>query len=181
MTSPFAIELLASWQTCPDPIHDTCLTGALRVTINGTVVADDREYGVAESARALMRTITRDHGPNHRVVNAPYLLSHDCGFPDFACSNFGTTWSVTHRDGLVRLAHVESYSAHPVARGLSFPEADVEIPLADYRTEVLRFADDARNAYFASGERRILDREQQRLYAEFWREYDRLVSSLAEL
>ena len=176
MTSPFEIEILRTWQDCPDPIHDSCLSGALRVTINGTVVADDEGFGVAESARVLLRTIERDHDAANRIMFTSYLLCHDCGFPDFACSNFGTTWVVRHRNGFVHISEVENYNSHPTVRHLRFPGAETDIPLEDYRREVVRFAVEARSAYFASGEREIRDPDERGLYEEFWREFDELLA-----
>jgi hypothetical protein len=177
VSQAFEIKLLRSGQTCSDPIHDTCLAGALRVTINGVVIADDDDYGIADSALALMRTVDRDHNLVDRVIRSRYLLCHDCAFPDLACSNFGTTWTVTHRNGAVHLADVESYTTHPIRRHLTFPDAETDIAEEDYRTEVVRFARQAKDAYFANGPR-IVDPDWRDLYGAFWREYDELLERL---
>lgn len=176
MTRAFEIEILRTSHSCPEPIHDTCLSGHLRVTINGTAVADDDDFAVAVSARALLRTVDRDHDAANPVIHNAYLLSHDCGFPDFACSNFGTTWAVRHGNGVVQILDVESHASAPLVRDLRFPEAEIDVPLEQYRDEVLRFATDARAAYFADGERQIADDEERSLYEGFWAEYDELIA-----
>lgn len=180
MAQPFEIKLLHSGQTCPDPIHDTCLTGALRVTINGVVVADDDDddYGIADSALALMRTVDRDHSLADPVIRSRFLLCHDCAFPDLACSAFGTTWTVTHRDGAIHLAEIESYTTQPIRRHLTFPDAEADVAEEDYRSEVVRFARHAKDAYFADGPR-IVDPDWRDLYDAFWHEYDDLLASHA--
>jgi len=180
MTKGFEIKILRTEQTCPDPIRDTCLAGALRVTINGTVVVDDDDFGVAPSALALLRTIDREHHASSPVIFGSYLLSHDCGFPFFGCGNYGANWAVSHRDGVVHISDVENYTSHPIVRHLRFPSAETDLPLATYRDEVIRFALAARVAYFADGDRQIADADERSDYEAFWREYDDLVPPHAQ-
>ena len=151
------------------------LGGALRVTINGVVVADDEEYGLERSALALLRSIDRDHDASHRV-GFPTLLIHDCGFPWLACPNFGTDWTVRHDGDEVVIGDVRHFDSHPVVRNLTFPAASSRMSRSDYRGPVTRFAVAVREVYFADGDKLVDDAEERRLYEAFWAEFDELLA-----
>lgn len=151
------------------------LGGALRVTINGVVVADDEEYGLERSAMALLRTIDRGHDGSH-PVGFPTLLVHDCGFPWLACSNFGTDWTVRHDGDEVVIGDVRHFDSHPVVRDLTFPGAACRMSRSDYRDPITRFAGAVREMYFADGDKRVVDADERGLYEAFWAEFDELVA-----
>ena len=174
MTSPFEIKILRAGSTAPDPAADPMLGGALRVTINGVVVADDDEFGLERSALGLLRTLDRDHDEVHQV-GFPTLLIHDCGFPFDACSNFLVDWAVRHDGGDVMIADARSASSHPVIRDLAFPGAACRMPLPAYRAPIVAFAASVRDKYFSAGEKRLEEWERP-LDDELWREYDELLA-----
>jgi hypothetical protein len=192
MPASFEIRLLRAGSLSDQPHKDPMLGGAMRVTINGVVIADDDDFGLERSALGLLRTIEEDHdatGPRvqHRIpgreddepmvrAGFPTLLIHDCGFPVGGCSNFYVDWTVRHADDSVHITDVQRFdSLRPT--DLTFPTAACTVPLADYRAEVLRFAQAVRDAYFADGDRLLDDPEDRRMYDAFWAEYNFLLTS----
>ncbi len=179
LAGPFEIKILSAGFAGPDREQDPMLGGALRVTINGVVVADDEEFGLERSALGLLRTIDRDHDASS-PIGFPTLLIHDCGFPWLACSAFGTDWTVRHEGEEVAIGDVLSFDSHPVVRDLTFPGASCRLSLAEYRNPVIRFAIAVRTAYFAGGDKIIDDPELRQFYDDFWEEYDGLLDRHGE-
>ena len=94
-TRPFVLDLLEQHWCGPSPAMDPSQGGRLRVVINGTVVMDGEsdDTGMARSALALSRTLSRDHTREDPV--AEQLVLHDCGFATtlMACG-IGANWWV---------------------------------------------------------------------------------------
>ena len=149
---------------------DLCSHGALRATIGGVVVTrESPDYGISQSALALLRTLSRDHTPQQPVISSGYLLGHGCGFPLWPCPNFGTDWSVNHRESGVQIGDIRDAGAP------SHPEISVTLPFDDYRREVVAFARTAREFYFSADAKRFSDDWDREAYEQFWTEFDALL------
>ena len=170
MTASFELQITRQhWLGEPDDqSHDACSHGGIRAVISGTVVtSDETEYGVSQSALALLRTLERDHSPGDRV-NDGYLLCHGCGYPIvFGCGNFGTDWVVHHEGEEVVLSqprHIDSVTSKDF-------DIQVRVRKADYRRQVVSFAQAARAFYLSVGPRSVQDWEQH-MHDQFWAEFD---------
>lgn len=141
MSVPFKISIEAQHWLGSD---DACY-GTIRAAIDGAVVsdADSDEYGVAQSALQLLRTLDADHeaGGRSSAGNRSRDTANTC---------------TVRRDGdEVVLDHVVHY-------GQSERRFDVtaRLPVADYRRAVAAFAQEAREFYFADGPRQVDEPER---------------------
>jgi len=152
----------------PDQIHDGCSHGGIRAVVGGIVItSDEAEYGISQSALSLLRTLEADHCPAERV-SAGYLLCHGCGYPvSFGCGNFGTDWVVRHEDGGVFL----SQPSHFEPSGETEFDVRVHVPIGHYRTQVVAFAETARDFFSRARPRQVEDWEQD-LHEQFWAEFE---------
>jgi hypothetical protein len=169
MTRPFELTISAQHWLGPG---DPCSHGRIRAVIAGTVVTDmdNDDYGINQSALLLLRTLDEDH-----QLGGDYLLCHGCGYPvHFGCPDFGTDWAVRHHGDTVVLLQPTHYAALHVGRRdrLSETEYDVRalVPAADYRREIVAFARQARDFYFAEGPRQLAEWERE-FHDAFWAEF----------
>ncbi len=181
VTATFELEITDQhWLGEPhEQSHDGCSHGGIRAVIAGTVVtSEDTEYGISQSALSLLRTLEQDHSPAE-PVSGGYLLCHGCGYPShFGCGNFGTDWVVHHDDGMVLLSQPSHFDAQA---GETKFDVRAAVPIADYRRQVLAFAEVARAFYLAAGPRQIEGWEQV-LHHKLWREFDsRLLRPAADV
>lgn len=161
MSELFEITLTAQHWLGPD---DACSHGAVRAVIGGRVVSDagSNEYGIAQSALQLLRTLDADH-----ELGGDYLLTHGCGYPVLlGCSNFGTDWTVRHHGGDVVLGPAIHYGD-----GEHTFDAFARVPMADYRLAVVAFATQARDFYIGDGPRTPEPWEQD-LHEQLWAEFE---------
>jgi hypothetical protein len=149
--------------------YDTCSHGSIRAVIDGTVVTTTAaDYGISQSALALLRTIDQDHVRAFPATGEP-LLCHGCGYPfSFGCSNFGTDWNVEHAGEDVMLHGAIHYDA---TGGFVSHDVRVRLPREAYVREVAKFAQVSRDFYLAA-EPRIVPEGEHAYHVEFWREFD---------
>ena len=152
---------------------DLCSHGAIRLTIGGEVITagdeDAREYGISESALALLRTLEADHSPEQPV--AERLLFHGCGtFLMMGCP-IGVDWAVSHAAEVVRITDVVRYDTVDEFEAVRFYGLAVDVPEGEYRSQVVAFAQSAKQP-FAGVTKNIADDYEQRMYDEFWQEYE---------
>ena len=136
------------------------LGGAVRVTLNGIVVADDDGFGLERSALALLRTIDQDHN-----------ATSDRRVPTEACSNFYVDWTVRHGAGNVHISDARRFDALRPTE-IHFEAATCVMSRAAYRNEVVQFAAQVHEAYFADGDKVIDDPDERQFFDAFWAEYD---------
>lgn len=159
-----------------DDPADLCSHGDIRLEIGGQViVSGEAEPGevadwwtISTSALALLRTLESDHSPDRRVADR--LILH-CGMIDMLTCPIGIDWSVRHLGGRVRLHEVVRYDTVDEAEAVRFPGLEVEVAVDEYRLEVVAFAEKAKQPFVGS-EKTPGDDYEQRVYEEFWREYD---------
>jgi hypothetical protein len=159
----FRLEILEQrWGSA----HDYSAHGRVRATIGGVVVtSDDPNYGITQSALALLRTVENDRVEIDSARGVPFdsgfLLCHDCGYPiSFGCSNFGTNWWVTHTDDEVVLSWPGANPHAPL---------EVRLPVAAYAAEIVAFAREAKRFYWTDHDAEV---DEQGLHQAFWAEFD---------
>ena len=163
--------------------HDLCSHGDIRLVIGGRVIApgDEGEYGISESALALLRTVESDHSPERPV--AERLVPHGCGLILMLSCPIGIDWSVSHVGARVRLHDVVRYDSVDETQTLRFPGLAVELERDEYCREVVAFAEQAKQLFV--GVEKVFedglfeddfDRQQ---YEEFWAEYDQRLTRLS--
>ena len=156
-----------------DPARvDLCSHGGIRLTVGGQVITfgeDDDEYGISESALALLRTLESDHSPEQRV--AERLIFHGCGAILMMGCPVGIDWSVSHVGGQVRIDDVVRYDTVDETEAVRFPGVAVELSEDEYRLQVVAFAERAKEPFEGIAKELADDFERQQ-YEEFWEEFD---------
>ena len=149
--------------------HDGCSHGQVRAVIGGTVVSgDDAEYGIAQSALALLRTLEQDHSPAE-PVNGGYLLCHGCGYRSTSGARTSEpTGSFAHEGDKVVLSEPRHFDA---STGETAFDVGEHVALEHYRREVVAFAETACDYYF-SAEPRQLEQWERKFHEQFWAEFD---------
>lgn len=184
MGNPFEIRITQQgWLAENDPdldydpaLVDLCSHGGIRLTIGGQVIAlgeDDYEYGISESALALLRTLESDHSPARRV--AERLIFHGCGTILMMGCPVGIDWSVSHVDGQVRIDEVVRYDTVAETEAVRFPGVAAELSEDEYRLQVVVFAERAKEPFEKIAKEPADDFDQQQ-YEEFWKEFDARLS-----
>lgn len=170
-STSFELEITDQhWFAEPDQqVRDGCSHGRIRAVIGGVrVTSDEAEYGISQSALALLRTLERDHTPQDPVSD-DFLLCHGCGYPThFGCANFGTDWVVRHDGDTVFLSQPSHYSA---LTGEAEFDVQARVPIEHYRREIVAFAQTAHQFYFSAEPRQLEDWEQD-LHDAFWTEFN---------
>lgn len=151
-----------------EQVRDGCSHGRIRAIIGGVrITSDEAEYGISQSALALLRTLEHDHTPQDRVSDY-FLLCDGCGYPiSFGCANFGTDWVVRHEGETVFLSQPLHYSA---LTGETEFDVQARVPIEHYRHQIVAFAQTAHDFYFA-GEPRQLEDWEQEFHEAFWTEF----------
>ena len=120
--------------------------GHIRLTVGGIAVSDETmNYGISDSALALLRTVESDHTADQPVADR--LFFHGCAtIPMMACP-IGVNWEVRHHSGLVDLSEFVQYPSVDELNAIRFPGLRVTLPLDAYRDQVLTFARQAKSLY----------------------------------
>jgi hypothetical protein len=168
------------WLESDDPdydvaVHDLCSHGEIRLLIGGCLIApggDEVDYTISTSALALLRTLESDHSPARPVADR--LVLH-CGMLLMLSCPIGIDWTVLHFDDRVRIVDPIRYDTTDEAEAVRFPGLEVEIPLAEYRSQITAFALGAKQP-FEGIEKTFHDDTDRVDYANFWAEYDRLLN-----
>ncbi|WP_460621617.1 hypothetical protein [Hymenobacter tenuis] len=170
MQEQFTLRLLGlHWLETLSAAEDRCAHSKVEAILGGEVLSDSTStsWTVSAAGLFLLRTLTTNHTPEHPVGDQ---LLPCCGFtmwPDVTSDNVlvlgcpnGVDWSVEHQGNEVRLCA----AAGPT----------IVIPLAEYQTQVLRFADEVEQFYFKSEPKEIPeDEEDAKGYELFWAEWRR--------
>ena len=168
MEQSFVLRLLSlRWLDTLPPEEDRCAHGRVVVQLGGAVLSnEEEEWAVSAAALCLLRTLAADHTPERPVCE--HLLPC-CGhtmWPDetgadvllLGCPN-GVDWQVEHALGQVQLT----------AAGET-----VRVPFADYRAQVLGFADQVEAFYQGSAPKQVpADADDAQGYERFWAEWHR--------
>lgn len=180
VASQFEIEItMQGWLGANDPDLtydpsrvDLCSHGGVRLTIGGRLISageHNDEYGISESALALLRTLESDHSPRRPV--AERLIFHGCGLILMMGCPIGIDWSVSHGVGEVSIHDVVRYDDVDETKAVRFPDITVTIPEADYVDQVVAFAERAKRLFEGITKEFDSDFELQQ-YRDFWSEFD---------
>ncbi len=178
--SDFHIEIIdQGWLPgCPAE-EDLYSHGHIRLTIGGKIVSDETEdYGIIDTALALLRTLATDH--TTEIPVAPRLIFHGCAiFPMMTCP-IGVNWDVTHSSNMIQIGNVTLRKTVDNSDAIRFPDLAVSVPFEKYKSEVVEFARKAKSLY-ANSPKRIEDVTDEEEYRKFWQEFDELFSQYSDM
>lgn len=170
----FQLEILSQrWMEGCRPEEDLCSHGKILLVVNETVItAGQEDYGISESALALLRTLAMDHTGKEPVADR--MVFHGCGTMLMSGCPIGIDWKLRHADDRVHLTNIRRYDSVSESEVKHFPNLQLELPFEEYRQQVIAFAKTAKELFQAS-EKRIPAGLMQVQYAAFWDEYHSLV------
>jgi hypothetical protein len=173
-TSLFEIEILEQgWLGSEQTEYDLCSHGKIRLVIGGYVISSgEEEYGISESALALLRTLASNHSRMYPV--AERLVFHGCGTLLMMGCPIGINWNVTHTPDGVRLDNIVRYDTTNEEQGVKFNGLQVLLTEEDHRRRVVAFALQAKQ-FFQESPRSYYDDFDQQQSEAFWAEYETLL------
>ena len=162
----FKLEILDKYWLPGQPEEtDLCLHGEVRVHIGAHVLHDD--VSLSAAALHLLRTVKDNHEPDEYAKLFPTdgfcWTPWGDPYPIYlgGCPNGGIDGSVLHEDGCVCI-ELENLQ-------------EMRVPLADYRAEVFRIADEVEGT-FRDSKPKIVQRDSlgELWYPLFWTEWQQL-------
>ncbi|MTD29849.1 hypothetical protein [Planomicrobium sp. YIM 101495] len=154
--------------------------GEIHLAVDGTVITGsgmDEEWGISESALALLRTV--DHDYRCAPEDEEGLILHGCGAVLMMGCPISIHWTVQHMGDQVLLSDfVKTTTTDPTSGSFYYPELQVILKANDYKRQIVQFAEQAKEFFAAAKEKRI-DDEDRSMYEEFWAEYNRLLEEHA--
>lgn len=147
--------------------------------------AGTEDYGISESALAMLRTLESDHSQEKPATDnwpsGSRLVFHGCGTILMMGCPIGMDWKVEHLSGdRVRLSDVRRFDTTSDTDVVTFPGLAVDIEKHEYREVVTHFAQEARQL-FNGVTKRIPEDQDRQQYERFWTEYDALLAKHASL
>ena len=166
MDTGFTINVLdQGWLNDSPPELDLCSHGHLALEIGGVQIEEGKEdYGISESALALLRTLQDNHTADHPV--AQQMIFHGCGAILMMGCPIGINWVVEHVGQTIHIFDVVKYPTTNEADAIQFSGLGVEVSFPDYAKSILSFAREAKSIF---GEKKFFDDHDQRMYVEFLR------------
>ncbi|MCM2982475.1 hypothetical protein M3599_16235 [Niallia circulans] len=167
------------WLGSTDSEEDLCSHGEIYLKVNDTVITQsgiDEEWGISESALALLRTLDNDY------LCAPEedegLILHGCGLILMTSCPISIHWTVKHCGDDVFLSDFVKFTSTDNQSGsIYYPDLKVKLSRNEYKFQVCQFAIEAREFFRSSKEKRISDDFDKNMYDEFWSEYNQLLNS----
>lgn len=157
---------------------DLCSHGEIHLNVGGQIITQpgvNEEWGISESALALLRTIEKDY-----VIESDYdegLIYHGCGCILMLGCPISIHWNVKHRDEQVILSDfVKFTTTNPDVGDVRYPGLEVKISKEEYRRQIISFALEAKKLFENSEEKQITDEFDQKIYEDFWEEYNELLT-----
>ncbi|WP_367456796.1 hypothetical protein [Terribacillus saccharophilus] len=154
--------------------EDLCSHGEIYLKVNGTVITEadiGEEWGISESALALLRTLDADYISNPDCEEG--LILHGCGAMLMSGCPISIHWSVQHKEGAVFLSDFVKFTSTDLTEGkIEYPDLRISVKKAVYEQEILQFAKQAKALFESSTAKEIEDEYDQDMYTDFWKEYD---------
>jgi len=150
--------------------YDLCSHGRLRLTIGGCNVSDgSQEFGISETALALLRTLEADHNRTHPVADR--LVFHGCGLILMMGCPIGIDWIVEHNGTFVDLRDIVVYPTVNESEAILKHDCTARVPVTMYRDSVIAFASAVEHFFEEAAPRRIEEDFDRTQYEEFWQEF----------
>lgn len=174
----FKLNIIKQHWLCSDiPEEDLCSHGEIYLQVNDTIITQSgvgEEWGISESALALLRTSDNDYVSD--PVNKEGLILHGCGAILMTGCPISIHWTVKHCYDQVFLSDfVKVTTTNQESGSIYYPGLKVKLSKTEYKDQVVQFAIQAKNFYNTSKEKRIFDDFDREMYDDFWREYNALL------
>ncbi|MFB7141268.1 hypothetical protein ACFCYN_16585 [Gottfriedia sp. NPDC056225] len=157
--------------------EDLCSHGEIYLNVNGTIITQpglEEEWGISESALALLRTLNKDYicDPN----NEEGLILHGCGTILMNSCPISIHWTVQHLGDQVLLSNfVKVITTNPLTGSIYYRGLQVTISSKEYKELIVSFAIQAKKLFEDSQEKRIDDDFDKEMYKRFWDEFNELL------
>jgi hypothetical protein len=172
----FNIYISKQYWLCSQ-VEDLCSHGEIYLNVNGTLITQpgvEEEWGISESALALLRTLNKDYlcNPDHEEG----LILHGCGAMLMMGCPISIHWTVHHRGDQVLLSDfVKITTTNPDTGSIYYPGLQVKISSKEYKDLVVSFALQAKKLFEESQDKQIVDDFDKEMYEGFWDEFNELL------
>ncbi|UNJ81365.1 hypothetical protein LIT32_25295 (plasmid) [Bacillus sp. CMF21] len=177
-SNPLLIKIENQRWLCNDK-EDLCSHGEIILNVNGTIITQsyiDEEWGISESALALLRTLDKDYICDPDIEEG--LILHGCGTILMMGCPISIHWTVKHIDGQVILSDfVKVTTTNPKTGSIYYPGLEIKLSKNEYTNQVVSFALQAKKLFDNSKEKLISDDFDKEMYEDFWDEYNQLLKS----
>jgi hypothetical protein len=166
------------WLTSAYADQDLCSHGYIFLKVQDTVITSldmQEEWGISESALALLRTLKYNHPASHGDPVSECLIFHGCGTLLMSGCPILIDWRVTHSENNVILSDFVKYPTPNENDAVRYTHLYVEMPIGAYRDQIYAFAMEAKRLFEESPEKQIDDDFDLQMYGEFWNEYNQLL------
>lgn len=171
----FIIKIIdQNWLGNEPEQFDLCSHGHLSLVIAGQSILDGREeYGLSESALALLRTLDHDHNASFPI--AEKLIFHGCGTELMRGCPIGVDWDVQHHQNLITINNIRRWDWPEESRPTLFTALQIDLEEATYRQAIVSFASQIK-AFFVDKEKIFYDQNDHLAFEKFWMEFDQRLS-----
>jgi hypothetical protein len=176
MNEEFTIYVSKQYCSCSQEA-DLCSHGEIYLNVNGTIITQPgvgEEWGISESALALLRTINKDYicNPDHEEG----LILHGCGAMLMMGCPISIHWTVHHLGDQVLLADfVKISTTNPATGSIYYPGLQVKMSSKKYKESVVSFALQGKKLFEESKDKQIVDDFDKEMYEGFWDDFNQLL------
>ncbi|PAE15869.1 hypothetical protein CHH91_11775 [Virgibacillus sp. 7505] len=157
--------------------EDLCSHGELYLEVDGTVITQagrGEEWGISESALALLRTLDADYISHPECEEG--LILHGCGTMLMSGCPISIHWSVQHKGDEVFLSDFVKFTSTSLTEGkVVYQNVSVSVKKTLYKQKILQFAKQAKVLFESSQEKKIDEEFDLEMYEDFWKEYNHLL------
>lgn len=156
---------------------ELCSHGEIYLNANGTVLTKagmDEEWGISESALALLRSLWDDYTSNIEFGDG--LIVHGCGTTLMINCPISIHWNVKHQNDRVILTDfIKVTTTNPETGSVYYPDLRVDISREEYKNQIVTFALQAKSFFDDGTSKKFIDDYDKEMYQEFWTEYFELL------
>lgn len=180
MGKNFEIKILTQhWIDEKFKDEDLCSHGEIYLNVNGVIITQsglDEEWGISESALALLRTLDKDY--ICEPVSEEGLIFHGCGAILMMGCPISIHWNVKHcSDEVILSDFVKFTTTNPRIGNIKYKGLKVKLSKKEYIDPIASFALEAKKLFDNSREKIINDDFDKEMYTEFWNEYNYLLKN----
>ncbi|GAB2554924.1 hypothetical protein [Gracilibacillus alcaliphilus] len=159
--------------------EDLCSHGEIYLNVNGNIITQfgiNEEWGISESALALLRTMDQDYRCDPNMEEG--LILHGCGTVLMTGCPISIHWSVKHMNDQILLSDfVKITTTDPATGNVYYPDLHVTLHKNEYKDQVVLFASQVKNFFATSKQKRISGDLDKEMYQSFWEEYNLLLAN----